>query len=32
MLWLAVFGRSNWLVKGLLEPEKMLRWGKKVQV
>jgi len=32
MLWLAVFGRSNWLVEGLLEPEKMPRWGKKVQV
>src|SRR4028118_1147040 len=32
MLWLAVFGRSNWLVEGLLEPEKMPRGGKKVQV
>ena len=32
MLWLAVFGRSNWLVEGLLEPEKMPLWGKKVQV
>jgi hypothetical protein len=30
MLWLAVFGRSNWLVEGLLEPEKMPRGGKKV--
>jgi hypothetical protein len=32
MLWLAVFGRSNWLVEGLLEPEKRPRGGKKVQV
>jgi len=32
MLWLAVFGRSKWLVEGLLEPEKMPRGGKKVQV
>jgi hypothetical protein len=32
MLSLAVFGHSNWLVEGLLEPEKMPRSGKKVQV
>jgi hypothetical protein len=32
MLSFAVFGRSHWLVEGLLEAEKMPRWGKKVQV